>query len=135
MVTTAHATTHPNAPHLLSRHSACAANCAVAGLLFNVWLAMVAYQKDPEVSPTAGSQEGITDTVSTVATDPLEYLPSSVFMLKTIGALEGAAAAGLYYQHIRYRSTAGRSVGRETYWGTGVNHEVSATPTMKDALA
>jgi len=69
---------------------------AIAGLIFNVWLAMVAYQKDPpkdtpQIEPDAGLVP-----LETFRESPVAAFPATASLLGMVGILEGLAAASLY---------------------------------------
>lgn len=71
---------------------------AIAGLIFNVWLAMVAYRKDPEpaaAAPDAASALQLSP-LTALADSPVAQFPVTASLLGTVGLLETLAAASLY---------------------------------------
>lgn len=76
---------------------------AIAGLIFNVWLAMVAYQKDaPAAATPPPPLEPATGLVplaafrDAVGESPVAAFPATASLLGMVGVLEGLAAASIY---------------------------------------
>ena len=101
---------------------------AIAGLIFNVWLAMVAYQKVPE-TPTAAAATDAAPALSLTFPEmpsAVTEFPATALTLTAVGLLEGVAAASLYQR------AAAASNGKG-YLRT--EDPVGATPTTSRALS
>ena len=102
---------------------------AIAGLIFNVWLAMVAYKKVPEpaappAEPTVlSSLSALSPSVSNALPAVTEF-PATTALLGAAALLEGAAAAHLY-------ARAGAGAGKRP---AADDSSVAPVPRTVDAL-
>ena len=94
---------------------------ALAGLIFNVWLAMVAYAKAPEL-PAAAPDSSLLASMPAVT-----EFPATSATLGALGMLEGVVAASLYSTAARVAATA----SGKPAMGEGF---VPATPRTANAL-
>jgi len=82
---------------------------AIAGLIFNVWLAMVAYQKPPDASPSTPEPAAPDEALSTTSlsttslstslaelSTSVSSFPATAALLGSVATLETLAAAALY---------------------------------------
>ena len=102
---------------------------AIAGLIFNVWLAMVAYKKVPETASAAASSTAVAARAPSAVDDgeysSLSAFPTTVTALSAVALAEGAVAAGLY-------GFARSGVGVK---GATQHMDISPTPTTSSVTS